>query len=197
MSRSMSTRLLLAVLLAASAFACGGGGDSGGGTVPTRVATFAPADPTPPSNSVSLQSGSQSADTVTIRVSATDVNDFFGAGFRVTFDPASLVFLGMSSAGSFLRDGGVPNANLLFTTDAISVPGAVLVSATRLQNQTGTLTGVNVNGTRELVSLTFLATADTAGNTLSLPAPREVCDSDTPICNPIGVGWFGGTVTAY
>lgn len=199
MHRATSSKLLVVLLagwMSTVAVSCGGGGGGGGGViVPGRTATFTSADSTPAPNSVSLQSAAASGDTVTIRVTVTDVTDFFGTGFRVTYNPTTVVFVSMSSTGSFLRDGGIGAANLNFTADASS-PGILLISATRLQNATGTIDGVDVAASRELVTLTFRATANTGGNPFALPEPREVCDSDQPVCTEIPVAWVGGTLTA-
>ena len=198
MHRDRST-MGLAILLGAAlvlAPSCGGGGGGGGGTTPPgRTATFTPADPTPDANSVTLQAGARSGATFVVRVVVTDVNDFFGTGFRVEFDPASVQFTGFDATASFLRSGGVTDDNLFFEVVSPEA-GVLLVSATRLQNDTGTLPGVDVVGSRDLLTLSFTARANTAGNTFSIVEPREVCDPGVPVCTPIPVTWAGGTLTA-
>lgn len=187
-------------ILALGTTACGGGGDDN--PAPSGpVASFTPGTATP--GSIAQLAGSTSGTSFTIKISATDVPDFFGAAFRIRIDPDYVAYQGLSSTGSFLRDGGV--TSLDFRADATTVPGQVIVNATRVQNAGGTIPGVNVVGTRELVSLTFRvrtffnATADANTNgipdgSLEFIDPREVCDSDQPVCTPISVTWSAGSV---
>jgi len=197
----MGRWILAAVaMLALGTTACGGGDDDN----PAQsgpVASFTPG--TASSGSIAQLAGSSSGTTFTIKISATDIADFFGAAFRIRVDPDFVAYQGLSSTGSFLRDGGV--TNLDFRADATTVPGQVIVNATRVQNSGGTIPGVNVVGTRELVSLTFRIrtfinpTADANSNgipdgSLDFIDPREVCDSDQPVCTPITVTWSAGSV---
>jgi hypothetical protein len=190
MTMSTTVRLLGAIALVAAASACGGGGGGGGddgGVIPApTTASFAASDPTPPAGSVSLQQGSRSGLVVNVLVSASGINDFFGAGLRLTYDPALVRFEGSDTSVSFLRDPpfDAPGAPLLFTI-AESTPGILNVAATRLQNAQGTATGVNVAGTRTLVSLQFRLLAATAGTQVTLPpAQREVRDSQANLLAP-------------
>ena len=187
-------RLLLGLALLVIASACGGGGGGGGGgVIGPSTASFAAADPTPPADSISLQQGSRSGLVVNVLVSATGVDDFFGAGFRLLYDPALVRFESSNDAGSFLRDGGTPNAQLQFLVDS-STSGVLNVAATRLQNAGGTATGVNVAGTRTLISLQFRLLADTAGSPVTLPAAqREARDSQA---NQIALTWHAGAFLA-
>ncbi|HET9298559.1 MAG TPA: hypothetical protein VFO11_01365, partial [Candidatus Polarisedimenticolaceae bacterium] len=77
---------------------------------------------------------------------------------------------------SFLRDA--PFAGQLdFRVDA-RTSGVLSVSAARLQNGTGTETGVNVAGTRTLLSLQFVMLKVTQQSPVTLPASqREVRNS--------------------
>ncbi len=187
-------------ILALGTTACGGGGDDD--PAPSGpVASFTPGTAT--AGSIAQLAGSSSGTSFTIRISATDIPDFFGAAFRIQIDPDFVAYQGFTSTGSFLRDGGV--TNLDFRVDATTVPGQVIVNATRVQNASGTIPGVNVVGTRELISLTFRvrtffnATSDANANgipdgSLEFVDPREVCDSDQPVCTPIFVTWSAGSV---
>ena len=182
--------------------ACGGGGNDN--PAPSGpVASFVPGTAAP--LSLAQLAGSASGSSFTVRISATDVNNFFGAAFRMQIDPDFVAFQGYDSNSSFLRDNGVTNVN--FRVDATTVPGHVIVTATRLQNGQGTIPGVNVAGTRDLISLTFRArtyfnaTADANNNgipdgSLEFIDPREVCDAGQPICTPIAVSWSSGSVSA-
>ena len=190
---SMLVHLTLGVLCAV-AIGCGGGSDNDGGTIPpTLSATFTPASSTPAANTLSLQAGNRSADIVQIRVAATDIADFFGGAFTISFDSTKARFVSMDTAGSFLRDGGISNDSLVFLEDHLTTAGKVVVTATRKQNVGGTQPGVNVTGTRNLLVFSFRAIAATAGTSFSLDAPREVIN---PADVPIVVTWSGGTLTA-
>jgi hypothetical protein len=189
---------ILALALAALGFglfpSCGGGGGGGGTVPPGLAATFTAQTPSPGSNTVSLQPGTASGDIFRVRVVATGVNDFFGTAFRITFSTASAQYQGVDHAASFLRDGG---ADTTFTVDGTTQPGTLIVSATRLQNAAGTVPGVNVTGSRDLMVLTFRATQATSGNTFAFADPREVRDSTQPAPGGlINVAWPGGTMVA-
>ena len=193
--------ILVAALGCALSFSCGGGDNN---TLTGLAATFAPTSPTPAAKSVTLQPGTVSGDTFQVRVAVTDVHDFFGAAFSVTYkntipDPANsslsvlmVTFTGMSSSGSFLRETGVATD---FRVDSTTTPWMLVIVATRLQ-QDPPISGVNVLGTRDLLTLTFRVRRATTGSPIDLVAPREVCDSGQPVCTPIGVTWSGGTVVA-
>lgn len=188
-------------MLALGTTACGGNDNNP--APPGPVASFIPGTAT--SASIAQLAGSSSGTTFTIKISATDIPDFFGAAFRIQVDPDFVAYQGLTSTGSFLRDGGV--TNLDFRADATTVPGQVIVNATRVQNSGGTIPGVNVVGTRELVSVTFRVrtfinpTADANSNgipdgSMQFVDPREVCDSDQPVCTPIAVTWSSGSIAA-
>jgi hypothetical protein len=190
-----TSRLLASAALLVLATACGGGGGgNGGGVVPGgRVAGFVADDPTPPADSLSLQQGSRTGDTVNVLVQATGVDSFFGAAFRVSYDPSVAQYQSFDSAGSFLRDGGFTDARLRFEVNA-SVPGELVVVATRLQNQAGTEPGVTIGATpRTLLSLRFKALVDTAGSRINLASPREARDSQDAL---LALVWLGGAITA-
>ena len=193
--------VLAALLGCALSLSCGGGDKM---TSTGLAATFTPASVPPPAGSVTLQAGQVSGDTFQVRVAATDIYDFFGAAFSVTYqntiaDPATsslsvlmVTFTGMNSAGSFLRETGVATD---FRVDSTTTPGMLVIVATRLQ-QSPPISGVNVVGTRDLLTLTFRVRRATTGSSIAFAAPQEVCDSRGPVCTPIGVTWSGGTVVA-
>lgn len=187
--------LALAIALVGSFFTidCGSGdGTLGGG----RTATFVPASPSPPPLSVTMQPGTPSGNIFQVRIVAKDIDDFFGAAFHVTFNSTSATFLSSDFSGSFLSGSGVDTEFRAVLQQA----GVLDVVATRVQNAQGTVTGVDVVGEDDLVVLTFGALAATAGNAFEFGAPpshpREVCDSDQPLCTAIPVTWSGGTLTA-
>ena len=197
MAMGRMARLVGAIVLAAAASACGGGGggDDGGVVGGPQSGSFSAADTTPPAGSMSLQQGTRSGLVVNVLVSATNVNDFFGAGVRLDYDPAVVRFESSDTSTSFLRDppfggGGAP---LQFQVDG-STPGSVIVSAARLQNAQGTATGVNVAGTRTVVSLQFRLLVATNGSPVSLPsAQREVRNSQDAV---LTLPWFSGVFVA-
>jgi hypothetical protein len=131
---------------------------------------------------------------VNVLVTATDVDDFFGSGLRVTYDPSVARFESFSSTGSFLRDAPFDSgAGLDFRVDS-STPGVLVIVATRLQNAGGTASGVDVSGTRTLLSLQFRLLLNTAGSPVNLPAAqREVRDSQG---NALALTWHAGAFVA-
>jgi hypothetical protein len=187
---SLSLRLAFALALAV-AWGCGGGG-GGGVTPPPSTATFTPYASSPANLSVTMQAGEASGETFEVRIAVTGVNDFFGAGFHVLYDPADVEYVSAEDGTSFLWDGGA-TCDFLYQDSG----GDVAVAATRRQNQAGTIPGVNVTGTRDLVVLTFRALRSVTGSVLEFGTPREVRDSAQPAPgNAIAVTWAGGTLTA-
>jgi len=180
----------LLVALAATAFACGGGG-GGNPTPPPLNATFTASNPTPGANSLNM-TGASSGAMFTVNVNVTTITDFFGAGFRVTFNPATAAFNGISSDNSILPAGAEFRGSLVG-------PGELTVAATLK----GQVQGVTVNGTQLLVTLIFTATAETPNNPFTFgvavdrvvttcPAPPGAC-SDIPDAT---LNWIGGTMSA-
>jgi len=181
------------VLGCALSLSCGGGDET---TLTGLAATFMPVSATPPAGSVTLQAGPVSGEAFHVRVAATDVNDFFGAAFRVSYQNTIVSFTGMDSSGSFLRETGVTTD---FRVDSTTELGTLIILATRLQ-QNPPIPGVNVVGTRDLLTLSFFVRSSTAGSRIdfaTVPAP-VVCDSGQPVCTPITVTepWPGGIVVA-
>lgn len=158
--------------------------------VPAQNAGLAFEAPAPGNSSFSMQPGTVAGDEFEVVLSVTGVTDLFGAAFRVNYDALSASFVSYDTASSLLLGGGV-QTNFEVTTPSA---GQLAVVATRLQDGTGTVAGVDVPGTQELLSLTFRATQFTAANVFTFGPPREVCDSDQPVCTPINVSWDGGTM---
>jgi len=158
-----------------------------------RTPLFEAGNPAPGPLTVSMQPGPVTGSRITIRIMATDTNDFFGAAFRVNFDPSILTFDSADTTGSFLRDAAVATQ---FSVNGTSVPGSVLVGATRVD--AGANDGVDVVGTRELLTLTFQVRGvpAAAGSAVTFGDPKEVRDSvqPPPEGNLIVVTWIGGTV---
>ncbi|HEX5042562.1 MAG TPA: hypothetical protein VFV75_06625 [Candidatus Polarisedimenticolaceae bacterium] len=190
---------LAALVLATAATACGGGGggsSDGGTTGGPQTGSFLAADTTPPADSVSLQAGTHSGLVVNVLVRVTDVDDFFGTGFRLIYDPTVAQYQTFDSSASFLRDAPFDTAGapLNFEVDA-STPGVLTVSATRLQNAQGTATGVNVAGTRTLLSLQFVMLKVTPSSPVTLPgAQREARDSTDTV---LPLTWQAGAFQVF
>jgi hypothetical protein len=191
-------RFAPSVILAVAAFVavgCGGGNDSTTTVGPTTV--FTPDTTAPGADTVALLAGTSSGAAFTVRVTVTDTNDFFGAAFRVSYDTTALQFSGMSDSGSFLRTG-VTDADVFFFADATSVPGEVVITATRLDPTVAP--PVDVVGTSDLVTLTFAARKvilpATPEGRLEFTDPKQVCDGSAPGCGAIDVTWSGGGVSA-
>ncbi len=191
-------RMAPAVILAVAAFVaigCGGGNDSTTNPGPTTV--FTPDTPSPGAATIALLPGTTSGAAFVVRVTATDTNDFFGAAFRVSYDTTALLFSGMTDSGSFLRNG-VTDSDVFFFADATSVPGQVVITATRLNPTVAT--PVDVVGTSDLVTLTFSARKvilpATPEGRLDFADPKQVCDGSVTPCGAITVTWSGGSVAA-
>jgi hypothetical protein len=199
MTMRSAVRLLGAVALAVAGTACGGGGggsSDGGTTGGPQTGTFVAADPTPPADSVTLQAGTHSGLVVNVLVSVTDVDDFFGTGFRVLYDATVAQYQTFDASTSFLRDApfNTAGAPLQFQVDA-STPGVLSVSATRLQNAQGTATGVNVAGTRTLLSLQFVMLKVAQSSPVTLPgSQRDVRDSSD---NSLPLTWQAGIFQVF
>jgi len=195
LARSATILILAAALLAG--IGCGGGSDTTTTSGPTAV--FTPDTASPGAGTIALLSGTGNGAAITVRVTVTGVNSFFGTAFRIQYDPLALLFTGMTTTGSFLRDN-VTDADVLFSEDHASVPGEVVITATRL-NPTTALP-VDVTATSDLLVLSFTArkvivAASTEGR-LDFGDPKQVCDGTVSGsgCGPIAVTWSGGGVSA-
>lgn len=187
-----SLRVLTALMLLVTAAACGGGNSNSGIPTPSLSATFTPATVNPAGEAVFMDAGSRSGATFTIRVMAANINDLFGVGFRVIYDPAVVQFVSSSSASSALTGGGIQTD---FST-AVAMPGTLFVTATRIQANPF-VPGVDFGAPGELISLTFQATQATAGSNFTFSAQQvEICDEVAETCAPSPTPlWSGGTLT--
>lgn len=172
---------------------CGGDGNGGGTNI---VATFTATSPNPGPASATMQPGTSAGTLFRIRIVVTDVADFFGAAFRVSYDTDDIRFESMDSSESFLRDGGFPPASLRFQVDSTSSPGQLILVATRLDAATNP--GVNVAGQRELLELTFRARRVVAGSAIGFTGTLEARNSQQPPPEGqlINLTWSGGSLTA-
>lgn len=185
-------------LLALLALSCGGGGGGGGngGGTPGFAPTFTASNPNPAGTSITMAPGAQTGDTFEINIRVTGIQDFYGAAFVVTFDPASADFLNHSQTGSFIVPGA--GTSIQFTTQP-QAGGRVEVVASRRDESLG---GVDAGATPQLlITLRFQATAETAGNGFAFgpAADREVqvCPTGGAQCsivNDATITWSGGTL---
>jgi hypothetical protein len=186
--------LLLAGVLP---LACGGGGGDPV-TPPGLNATWTPANVAPGVMTLNMGAGATSGASFSFPVQVTGIDDFFGAAFRVTFDPSNAAFSGYSAAGSVIDDGG---ATVLISA-ALGAPGEVLVNATRQQGAGGAyVPGVDVDATATLITLNFRATAATQQPNNFTFSNREVqtCNDGTETCDPVpdaNLTWSGGSMQA-
>jgi hypothetical protein len=163
------------------------------------VAIFAPDTPTPVAGTVALLSGSGSGVSIDVRVTVTGVTGFFGAAFRIQYDTAALLFNSMTTSASFLREG-VTDGDVIFLEDHTSVPGDVVITATR--KHSATVGPVDVGPTADLLVLNFSARKvilpATPEGRLDFGDPKQVCDDTVvpPGCGVIAVTWSGGGVSA-
>jgi len=192
---------IAAIVLATAAavgLGCGGGNDNTTSSGP--VGAFTPDTPSPGPATIALLPNTVSGATVTVRVTVTGVTSFFGAAFRIDYDNTALLFSGMSDTASFLRQGAVPNANLVFLADSTSHAGEVVITATRVDPLVAP--PVAVGTTSDLVVLTFtarkaIAPGATDGR-LEFSDPKQVCDGTTTPsgCGAVTVTWSGGGISA-
>jgi hypothetical protein len=185
----------LVLVLGALLPACGGGGGDGGGdnNMGPLIARFTPAA-TPGTISMA---GSAAGASFSIQVQVTNVNDFFGAGFRVTFDSASAQFVGFSSAGSFLTGPATDFDAVINPANA----GEVIAYGTIQDlNQSA---GIDVAGTATLMTLNFQATAATSSNAFAFGTAANrvvtVCPTMGGACSDLTeppLTWTGGTMSA-
>jgi hypothetical protein len=200
--RSTYQSLAVAALVALAVTAlpsCGGGSDSSGGS--STSATFTPDNPTPGNSTIAMLAGASTGAAFNVRITVTGVNDLLGAAFRVTYDPVALQFTAIDSSGSVLRQGGIPDSSLQFLENHTSVPGQIIITATRLDPvASGT---VDVVATSDLVVLNFTArraiAAGDVGGLLAFDASRDVqvCGTPTTCASAAGLTWSGGAVTAH
>lgn len=182
--RRLHTSVLLLIL--ACGVACSSGGGSGiDDPSTTIVGSFETDTPTPGTNSVSMSQGGATANLVTVSLRVTDVNDIYGAGFDVLFDPTQVTF-DSTQPGTILQSGG--HTPILLTSQPQS--GHLVVSLTR-QNGAG-VGGVNVSGTQTLLSLRMRVT-EVGTSSVSFERARLFDSAVQPQEIP-GTTWSGGAL---
>jgi hypothetical protein len=202
MTRIAATAVVAAayLTLAVASVGCGGSNDTGTTSTTAPVGIFTPDTPTPANGSITLLQGTTSGASVNVRVTVTQVDNFFGAGFRIDYDPTALLFNGMASSSSFLRTGVTDSSQLYFTADSSNSPGQIVVTATRVYPALP----VPAGPTADLVILNFVARlaiapgAEIGRLDFGDPANNQVCDGTVSgnACGAISVTWSGGGISA-
>jgi len=180
------TVLALAVVAVAWT-GCGSGGSDDGnpsdGGSSTVAASFVADEPAPAAGDVTLQEGSKSANTVSVLVNVTGVNDVYGASFDVEFDPTKVEYVG-HSAGNVLESGSHKPQYLVGGSPG---NGRIVVFASRV----GAVAGVDVAGTGTLMRLSFRVKAE-GSFPMAIEVPALLNDAATP--TPItGLTWHAGS----
>jgi cohesin domain-containing protein len=190
--------LIVAAVLMLSA--CGGTSTT---TSSAPTAHFTADTPNPGPATVALLQDATIGASVTLRVTVTGVPSFFGAAFRVNYDPNALLFAGWDTSSSFLSTGLVSPGDILFSEDHTTIGGSVVIVATRLDPTVETT--IDVTTTATLVKLNFVARKALAVGAvegrLDFGDPKQVCDGtvstvDPLGCNPVAVTWSGGGLSA-
>jgi hypothetical protein len=142
----------------------------------------------PGSNAMSMQAGAVSGTDFDVVVQVNDIDDFFGAGFHVTFNPTLLSFLDFDDTGSILQ------GSTEFLAEGIG-SGEIAVTATLVGSGAGI-----PNASGALITLSFRALQENAGTPLAFDPPAfrivKVCPTAGQVCNEIqgSLTWCGGTV---
>ena len=137
----------------------------------------------PSAGSVTLEEASNSTcDVLSLTVMITDVADIFASSFVVEFDPAIATYTALSISSSFLGSDGATVEVL-----ADEQPGSVSIGLTRL----GSNSGIDVVGTRELVTLVFSKVATNGSGSVTF-TNGVLLGSETPPQSKTGVSWSGG-----
>lgn len=183
--RGRPASVFAVVALFSLVFGCGGGGSSD--PAPQVCVEFTGAVAMPGAMTVTAQDGTGSTcSAAQVVVNITDVNDVFGAGFDVVFDPTAVRFSGtVDLSNSWLGNDGVTVTP--FATEV--APGRWVVGLTRTS---ATAPGIDFTGTRELCRLVFTRVGNTGNSSLTFEN-ESLSDSSAPPQDIVGVTWTGGT----
>lgn len=147
------------------------------------VASFVPGEPNPGSNTVSMFENATDGDLATIDITATDIQNVFGATFDVVFDPSVVSFV--SWAPGELLEQGSADVNYQVAQGGVD---RIVVGATR----TGSAGGTDAVGSTPLIRLTFRV-VQVGASGMMFENQALVDDQSQPQAIP-GLTWFGGTL---
>jgi len=173
-------------VLATMAAACGGGSDVIN-SPSVLTGGFTPEVLNPGAKTTAMGVGITSGALVTVAVNITNTNGVYGAAFDVTFDPAMASWVS-SSPGSVLETGGHTPT---YQVDD-SQPGKVVVGASR----NGSVSAVDVVGTRNLINLTFRVTQPGSSQLTFAVGSAQLFGPQAPPQPIPGVSFFGGALQA-
>ena len=175
------TLLLFPIILLV--VACGGGSDGGGMTTPTVCIDFTGGTAATSGSVVAQQGSGSTCDVVAVDLIVTGVNDLFGMGVTLSYDPAVASYEGLTTVGSVLAQGGVQVQAL-----ELESSGQVLIGATR----TGATTnGVNVAGSQLLLRVLFRKVGSGGMTTISY-SDNQLLDAQQPPMSIPGISWSAG-----
>lgn len=170
--------------------------DSGTKVPPPETAVFVPDVPSPADETVTLQPGAVNQLYFDVRVSAKGLHDVFGAAFWIRYDTTKVVYAGYDAAGSLLAGDG---AEVQVLADAATSPGTVKIGIGRVQNDVGTVPGVDVTDAADLIVIHLLAFTGVSDVAIEFVADHsELRDSkitDPPGGQRIDATWAGGSVS--
>jgi len=156
--------------------------------VPDAVCVeFAPAE-APEAGKVAARAGAESTcDVAVVEIVATDIDDVFSMEADVLYDSVAVQYLGFDAEDSVLRTDGVEIVPIVSEVE----DGRITLGIAR-----GSLTGIDVSGSRLLVKLFFLNKL-VAGTTGSLTLTDECLrgSEEPPDDVKPGLVCAGGTFT--
>ena len=175
-----ATHALLAALLAVALPSCGGSSPTTPTppTPPPTTMTFSGSG-APAVDSVALTLQGATSNQVTLALVVNNVNDLYGAGVDLTFDPAVVAFSSFEAGTLLNGDGAAVNTQ-------VSEPqsGTLVIGVTRV----GAVPGITGSGT--LIVLRFNAV--TPGSTAVATGNGGAFDSAG---TALATQFFGGTLT--
>jgi hypothetical protein len=183
-----------AILLCALALSCSGGSSpsSDGGIIAdppggssNLVGSFVGELPGQPDNVATMAEASGSGDVVSVDIDLSDVDGVFGAAFDVGFEAGMAEYLAWSPGDLFESDGDLPLYSVTGLSDRVVVG---------ISRSSGAVAGIDVVGTRTMITLTFRVTQP--GSSPVTFANATLLDDQAPPQTIDGIAWAGGTFQA-
>ena len=206
MIRHQRPALILFTILILPAMVISGCGGSSNRT-PTDTVTCMSFVPTqgPAAGFVAAEvDASSTCETLVLNMMVTEVDDLWSAGATVRFPINLMNFVGVSSSGSVLNEGGIdvvvsgdrpcPEGGTDWCQPLGQFYGEVSIGITR---SSGVASGVDVGAaSQRLLQLSFTKAFGNGTTTLSFPSGTNLFDGQRP---PQAIlpapAWVGGTVT--